>query len=256
MEGQLDAQAMAELAQGRLRQKREQLMKALTGRMKEHHRFVLTELLCQIDSLDETIEHFNAQIEQRCVPFQEALTWLDSIPGMARQGAEVIVAEIGTDMSRFPSANHLASWAGIVPGNAESAGKRLSTRARQGNRVLRTLLVQAAHAASRTKHTYLSARYHRLAARRGRKKAILAVAHSILVIAYHLLERKEAYRELGADYFDRICPEQKAKRHIRFLERLWVSLSLSSGHPTSRSSEVFALFSRQIGKRMVLLAFW
>lgn len=224
VEGQASAETMADLAQGRLRQKREQLTKALTGRMREHHRFVLTELLCQIDSLDETIERFTTEIQSRCIPFESAVTYLDSIPGVARHAAEMIVAEIGIDMSRFPSADHLASWAGVVPGNDESAGKRRSSRARQGNRVLRTVLVQAAHAASKTKHTYLAAQYHRLAARRGKKKAILAVAHSILVIAYHLMLRQEPYRELGADYFDKIRPEQKARRHIRELERLGFSV--------------------------------
>ena len=170
LDDQLSPEAMAELAQGRLRQKREQLTKALTGRMKNHHRFVLTELLCQIDSLDETIERFNAQIAERCRPFEQAIAWLDSIPGVARQAAEMIIAEIGTDMSRFPSADHLASWAGVVPGNYESGGKRLSSKARQGNRILRTVLVQAAHGASKTKNTYLAAQYHHLAARRGKKK--------------------------------------------------------------------------------------
>lgn len=226
VEGQASPEVMAELAQGRLRQKREQLAKALTGRMKDHHRFILSELLCQIDSLDESIEHFNTEVAQRCRPFEAAVAWLDTIPGVAQSAAEMIIAEIGTDMSRFPSADHLASWAGVVPGNRESGGKRLSSKARQGNRVLRTVLVQAAHAAAHTKHTYLSAQYHRLAVRRGKKKAILAVAHSILVIAYHLIVRQEPYRELGADYFDRIRPEQKAKRHVRALEHLGYSVVL------------------------------
>ncbi len=226
VEGQVSAEVMADLAQGRLRQKRDQLTKALTGRMKDHHRFVLAELLCQIDGLDETIERFNAQIQQHCLPFENAVTWLDSIPGVARQAAEMIGAEIGIDMSRFPSADQLASWAGVVPGNRQSGGKRLSSKARQGNRVLRTVLVQAAHAASRTKNTYLAAQYHRLAARRGKKKAILAVAHSILVIAYYLILRQEPYRELGGDYFDKMRPEQKARRHIRELERLGFSVTV------------------------------
>jgi transposase len=230
--GEVSPEVMADLAQGRLRQKRDQLLRALDGRIRDHHRFVLSELLCQIDSLDETLAHFDAQIRQKCVPFEEAVNWLDSIPGVARQAAEMIVSEIGNDMSRFPTANHLASWAGVVPGNYESAGKRLSARTRPGNRALRTVLVQVAHAASKTKDTYLSAQYHRLAARRGKKKAILAVAHSVLIIAYHLLSRHEPYHELGGDYFDRLRPEQKIKRHVRELERLGFSVAIQPVNST------------------------
>ena len=132
----------------------------------------------------------------------------------------MLVAEIGTDMSRFPSAHHLAAWAGLAPGNNESAGKQRSGKTRKGNRWLCSGLVQAAHAASHTKNTYLAAQYHRLAARRGVKRAIVGVAHSILVIAYHLILRKEPYRELGADYFDRLKPQATANRLARRLEKL------------------------------------
>lgn len=218
--GQASPAEMAELAQGRMRDKLPQLTKALEGRVKPHHRFVLTELLCQIDSLDETLARFDEQIETYGHPFEEAVVWLDTIPGVARQTAEVMVAEIGNDMSRFPSAAHLSAWAGVAPGNNESAGKRYSGKTRPGNKALRVALVQAAHAAARTKNTYLSAQYHRLAGRRGKKKAILAVAHSILVIAYHLIQRKEAYRELGGNYFDQKDPDATAKRLIKRLETL------------------------------------
>jgi transposase len=187
--GRASPEEMAELAQGRMRPKREQLVKALQGRVKPHHQFILAELLAQIASLDETLARFDQQIETACRPFEEAVGYVDTIPGVARRVAEVVVAEIGVDMSRFPTAGHLAAWAGVAPGNHESAGKRLSGKARKGNRALRAALSQAAHAAARTKNTYLSAQYHRLAARRGKKRAILAVAHSILVIAYHLIER-------------------------------------------------------------------
>jgi transposase len=145
---------------------------------------------------------------------------LDTIPGVAREVAEIIVAEIGTDMSRFPSAAHLSAWAGVAPGNNESAGKHRSGKTRKGDRSLGVALNQAAHAAARTKNTYLAAQYHRLAARRGKKKAIVAVAHSILVIAYHLISRKEDYRELGGDYFDKRRPEATAKHLIKRLEAL------------------------------------
>jgi transposase len=211
---------MAELAKGKLRKKREQLAKALTGYVKPHHRFMLTELLCQIDALDETIAHFNAEIQRYCAPFEEAVELLDTIPGVARQTAQVIVSEIGTDMSRFPTANHLAAWAGVAPGNNESAGKRRSGKTRKGNTPLTTALIQAAHGAAHTRGTYLAAQYHRLAGRRGAKRAAVAVAHSILVIAYYLIQRKEPYREMGADYFDKRRPEASAKRLIKRLENL------------------------------------
>ena len=150
IKGQASPEQMAELAKGRLREKREELVKALEGRVKPHHRFVLAELLCQIDSLDETIARFDQEIEIHCRPFEQAVVLLDTIPGVARATAEAIVAEIGTDMSRFPSADHLAAWAGVAPGNNESAGKRHSGRTR---------------ASAHTKrNTYLSAQYHRLAA--------------------------------------------------------------------------------------------
>jgi transposase len=225
-------EAMAALAKGRLRDKRDQLVQALTGRVRPHQRFILAELLCQIDSIDETIEHFNQQIETYCRPFEQAVTLLDTIPGVARQTAEMIVSEIGTDMSRFKSANHLAAWAGLAPGNCESAGKQFSGRTRKGNQNLRTGLVQAANAASRTK-TYLAAQYRRLSARRGRKRAIVAVAHSILVIAYHLIVRQEPYQELGADYFDQRRPEATTKRLVKRLEKLGYQVSLQPQTSTS-----------------------
>ena len=217
---------MAELSKGRLRSKRTELSQALEGRVKPHHRFVLTELLCQIDSLDETIARFNQEIEEYCRPFEEAVVLLDTIPGIARETAEIIVSEIGTDMSRFPTANHLASWAGVAPGNHESARKKRSGKTTQGNKSLGVALNQAAHAAAHTKNTYLSAQYHRLAGRRGKKRAIVAVAHSILVIAYHMIIRKEPYRELGGDYFDKRRPEATAKRLVRRLEQLGFQVSL------------------------------
>lgn len=225
-EGQSDPATMAELAHGKLRLKREQLTKALEGRVKPHHRFVLTELLCQIDNLDETISHFDAEIETYCRPFEEAVARLDTIPGVGQRAAEVIVAEIGTDMTRFPSARHLCAWAGVAPGNDESAGKRRSGKTRKGDRALRAALVQAAHAAAHTKNTYLGALYHRIVARRGKKRAIIAVAHAILTIAYHLLVREEDYHEMGADYFDRRNPEAAAKRLARRIEKLGYHVNL------------------------------
>jgi transposase len=228
IEGQASPEEMADLAKGRLREKREALTHALTGRVKPHHRFVLTELLCQIDNLDDTIARFDDEIVAYCRPFEEAVTLLDTIPGVSREVAEIIVSEIGVDMDRFPTADHLAAWAGVAPGNNESAGKRHSGRTRKGNKPLGAALNQAAHAATRTKNTYLAAQYGRLAARRGRKKAIMAVSHSILVIAYHLIKHNEPYRDLGADYFDKRRPEVTAKRLLKRLEQLGYEVSVQS----------------------------
>ncbi len=226
IEGNAGPEEISELAKGRLREKRELLAKALQGRVKSHHRFVLTELLCQIDGLDETIIRFDEQIQEYCRPFEEVVELLDTIPGVARETAEIIVAEIGTDMSRFPSADHLASWAGVAPGNNESAGKRRTGKTTQGNHALGVALNHAANAASHTKNTYLSAQYHRLAARRGKKRAIVALEHSVLIIAYYVIQRKEPYREIGGDYFDRRRPEATAQRLVKRLEHLGFQVSL------------------------------
>jgi|DewCreStandDraft_4_1066084.scaffolds.fasta_scaffold33154_2 transposase len=224
--GQATPEQMAELAKGRLRNKREQLTKALEGRMKPHHRFVLTELLCQIDALDETIDRFDEQVKAYCLPFEEAVALWDTIPGIARRAAEIIVSEIGTDMTRFASADHLSSWAGVAPGNNQSGGKRRRAKTPKGNQTLNEILTEVALAASHTKNTYLSALYHRVAARRGHKRAIRAVAHAILIIGYHLMLRKEPYRELGADYFDKRRPQATANRLVKRLQRLGYDVTI------------------------------
>ncbi|MGV2828536.1 IS110 family transposase, partial [Myxosarcina sp. GI1(2024)] len=200
---------LADLAKGRLGNKRDQLIQALEGRVRPHQRFILSELLSQLDSLEETLDRFDEEIKNYCKPFDEAIELLDTIPGIGRQIAEMIVSEIGIDMSRFPTAGHLAAWAGLAPGNHESAGKRLSEKTRQGNRTLRSGLVQSAHVVSRSRN-YLAAQYRRIAARRGKKRALVAVAHSILIIAYHIIRRREPYQDLGADYFDKQRPEKNA----------------------------------------------
>ena len=226
IEGEADAATMAELAKGRLRTKRTELTKALEGRVNAHHRFILTELLCQIDGVEETIEHFDEQIVEYCHPFEEVVAHLDTITGIGPDLAQALLAEIGTDMTRFGTAQRLSAWAGVAPGNHESGGKRRSTKTRQGNRRVKSLLVQAAWAASRTKDTYLSALYHRLAGRRGKKKAIVAVAHAILVIVFHLIIRNEPYRELGGDYFDKQDPETTVKRLAKRIEKLGYQVTL------------------------------
>ncbi len=220
LDGETDPETLADLARGRLRDKHEQLVAALTGRLRPHHCFMLTEHLSHIDYLDDAIARLNNEIEQRMQDEQEAIARLDTIPGVSQRVAEIIVAEVGTDLSRFPTAKHLASWAGMSPGNHESAGKRLSGKTGKGSRWLRQALTEAANAASRSKETYLSAQYHRIAARRGRKRAIIAVGHSILVIAYHLLTRQEDYRDLWATYFDAHDRERVQRRLVRRLERL------------------------------------
>ena len=225
VDGNSSPEVMAKLAQGTLRQKQDLLVEALEGRVRPHHQFILAQLLGIIDGIDETIAQFDREIEEYCRPFVEAVELVDTIPGVARRTAEIIVSEIGTDMSRFPSAEHLAAWAGLAPGNYESGGKTLSVSTRKGNRVLRTILVQSAHALARTK-TYLAAQYRRLSARRGKKRAAVAVAHSILVIAYHLISRHEPYRDLGADYFDQKRPESVKKRLVKRLEKLGYQVNL------------------------------
>ena len=226
LSGESSPEVLAELAKGKLRSKRPQLAKALEGLLQPHHRFLIEQLLCHVDFLDEAIERVSDEIRGRLSPFEGKIELLLSIPGVSRRIAEVILAEIGADMSRFPSSAHLASWAGICPGNNESGGKRKSGRTRKGSPWLRAALIQAAHAASRSKGTYLCSQYHRIASRRGKKRALVAVAHSILVAVYHVLARGETYRELGADYFDRLSPQTLQRRLVRRLENLGYKVSL------------------------------
>jgi transposase len=212
--GNTDPAAMAELAKGRMRPKIPTLTEALTGWFDDHHALLVTEMLTRIDAAEATITRLDEQIDAELLPFAEALALLDTIPGVGKRTAQVIVAETGADMTRFPTAAHLASWAGVCPGVNESAGKRHSSRCRAGDKWLRAALVEAAHAAARTKDTYLAATYARIAGRRGPKRAAVAVAHSILVIAYHLLDQHVAYTDLGADFLIR---RHTADAHIRRL---------------------------------------
>lgn len=218
---------LAELAEGRLREKRPQLERALTGRFGAHHRFLVAEHLAQLDFLDATIERLSGEVAERLRPFDAVLDQLDAVPGIGRWTAEVLLAELGTDMARFPTAKHLASWAGMCPGNHESAGKRYSGRTRKGNGALRATLVEAANAARRTKGTYLAAQFRRLAARRGAKKAAVAVGHSILVIAYHLLRDGTVYQDLGPAYFDRRDQAALERRLVKRLEALGHTVTLA-----------------------------
>lgn len=267
VQGERDAAVLAGMAKGRLRAKRAELEQALSGQVGDHHCFLLDSHLRHIRFLDEQIEQFSQEIavrmsqldlvrEPTAVPSsgpsggsssaepegsrrqgtqsaERALVLLDTIPGIARWQAEVILAEIGLDMSRFPNANHFAAWAGLAPGNNESAGKRRSGKTRPGSPTLRRTLTLVAHAAARTKNTYLAAQYHRLAARRGAKRAIIAVAHSIVVIIYHLLTRDEPYQDLGSNYFDERKRDSVTNRLVRRLEKLGYEVALE---PTSQGA--------------------
>jgi transposase len=218
--GEADPAKLAGLALGRLRGKAPALRQALAGRVTEHHRFLLGLLLDQVGQLEGLIARLEARIAEGLAPFAEELKRLMAVPGISRTVAEVVLAEAGPDLAAFPSAAHLASWAGLCPGNNESAGRPKGGRARKGNRWLRAMLVQAAWAAGRAKGTYLQAQYRRLAARRGRKRALVGVAHSLLGIVYHVLREGRAYEELGGDYFDRLQGDRLTRHLVRRLESL------------------------------------
>ena len=218
--GSTDPQVLSELAKGRLRKKLPELRKALEGRFRPHHRFMVGEILTHIDFLDEAIERISQEVSCRIVPFSKTVEVMDLVPGINQRVAEGILSEIGVDMSCFPTDGHAASWAGLCPGNNESAGKRKSGKTRKGDRWLRRYLIEAAWAASRKKGSYLSALYHRLVVRRGKKKAIVAVAHRLLVIIYHLLKDQGSYRELGPDHFNKVNAAHVQRHHVKRLESL------------------------------------
>lgn len=224
--GTTDPVALADLAKGLLRKKRPQLLAALAGRVKPHHRFLIAEHLSQIEYVEEAIQRISVEVAERLRPFELEVKRLDSIPGISRQTAEVLLAEMGWDMSRFPTDKNLASWAGMCPGNNESAGKRRNGKTRKGSRWLRHALIEAAHGAARTKNKYLKSQYHRVAAHRGKKKALVAVGHSILIISYHLLTRGQEYTDLGANYFDERDRNAVQRRCVRRLEKLGFQVAL------------------------------
>jgi transposase len=219
---------LAQLARGRLREKIADLEKALKGKLREAHRLLLKLHLEHIDDLNAKIATLSEEIDRLLVPFDpnNARERLDPIPGVNRQIAEVMLAELGTDRSRFPSAAPAASWAGLAPGKHESAGKNRSGKTLKGNKALKAALTQAAHPAGKSKHTYLAAQFRRLAARRGKQRAAIAVAHTILVIAYHLLARGSVYTELGGDYFDQRNQQPVQRPLVNRLERLGYTVTL------------------------------
>ena len=228
IDGQDDPAQLAELARGRLREKRPQLREALRGHLSDHHRFMLGQLMDHLTYLDQQIGHFDERIEALMIPFEQAVSRLMTMPGVGRRTAENVLAEIGADMSRFPSAGHLASWAAMCPGNRESAGKRKSGRTNHGNRWLRAALTQAAWAASRTRNTYLSSHYRRLAGRRGKKRAIVAVGHTMLEMMYHILRDDVDYQqELGHDHLDKLQPHRLTRCLVKRLESLGHEVALA-----------------------------
>lgn len=218
--GSTDPRVLSELARGRLRKKLPELKKALEGRFRPHHRFIVAEILTHLDFLDEAIERVSQEVSSRIVPFLPKVEAMDLIPGIDRRVAEGVLSEMGVDMSFFPTDGHAASWTGICPGNNESAGKRKSGKTRKGNQWLRRYLIEAAWAATRKKGSYLSALYHRLVVRRGKKKAIVAVAHRLLVIIYHILKQQAPYRELGSNHFDKLNVVHVQRHHVKRLESL------------------------------------
>lgn len=242
IQGEEDPEKLSELAQGKLRGKIPQLKPALEGRLRDHHRFMLKMLLDQLNSLESLIRRAELKIEEIIgdselsetgeedskVPFDKAVRLLDTIPGINTVVAQGVLAEIGTDMGRFPTSGHLASWAGMSPGNNESAGKRRSGKTTKGSRWLRALLVQAAWAGGRQKNTYLQAQFRRLAARRGKKRALVAVGHTILVMVYQMLKNRTPYTDLGPDFFDRLDPQRATRYHVKRLEALGHKVTLES----------------------------
>ena len=259
--GETEPSRLAAFAVGRVRASQEDLERALTGKVTSHHRFMLGQHLQQIEHLDGAIGQVSQEIANRFTPpeppheegeqtpstsplatvsdepsllpvgspplsWQEAARLIDEVTGISERVAQGLLAEIGINMSQFPSAKHLASWVGICPGNHESAGKRLSGRTRKGNLYARQLLIQAAHAASHSKNTYLAAQYRRIASRRGSKKAAVAVGHSILVIVYHLLRDRRSYEDLGGNFFDERDRHMVQKHLVRRLERLGYQVEL------------------------------
>jgi transposase len=217
---------LAELAKGALRQKLPELQQALAGRVGPHQRFLLPVQLAHLDGLAALIEQVSAEIEARLHPLVDEVRRLDAIPGVGRATAEALLAEVGPDWTRFPSSGQIIAWAGLAPGQDESAGKRRSGRTRKGNRTLRSILVEAANAAARKRSSYLAAQFRRIAARRGKKKAAVAVAHSILVIAYHLLTRGTEYEDLGPNYYDERDRSRVERRLTHRLEQLGYRVTL------------------------------
>ncbi|HLP60464.1 MAG TPA: IS110 family transposase [Candidatus Deferrimicrobium sp.] len=231
VEGKADTDQIADCARGKMKSKKNQLKDALCGEFTTHHRFLLSHYLDQIRFIEKSIEklnqHIQAHIEAQGKNVSELIPLMTTIRGVNTQSAQEVLAEIGADMNQFPSADHLSSWAGICPGNNETGGKRKNGKTTKGCRWLRATLGEMAWAASRTKGTYLSAQYRRIARRRGKKKAVVAVGHTMLVIIYHMIKHRLSYNELGEDYFNRVDKERLKKVMIKRLEKLGYDVELT-----------------------------
>lgn len=226
--GQEDPEQLAKLARGKLKSKIPQLEQALEGRVRDHHRFLLAEFLDEGKALGDRIARLEAEIDRQIRPFESAVALWQTIPGVDRVTACNVVAEVGVDMNPFPTAQHLASWAALCPGNHESAGKRKSGRTRDGNKWLRRSLCQAAWAVTRKKDCYLSAQFKSLAARRGVKRAVMAVAHTMLIIGYHMLKTGPGYYELGGNYLEQINKDQLQRYYTKRLQRLGLKVTVEA----------------------------
>jgi transposase len=226
--GQRSPEDIAALADPRLQATREQLVDALRGRLTPHQHLMLRLQLDHIRYLEQQIAALDAEVTTRLIPFDGQMTQLDTIPGVNQHVAEVVVAEVGTDMTRFPNANHLTSWAGMCPGNNESAGKRRRARTRKGSPTLRRTLTEAGRAAGRTKATYLGAIYRRIAARRGGNRAAIAVGRHILEIAYHVLRDGVAYEDLGVNYYDERKKDAVVRNAVKRLEKLGYKVTVEA----------------------------
>jgi transposase len=227
--GEKNTTVLADFAKTRMRKKIPQLQEALNGHFGAHHGIVAKRILAHIDFLDESIDELTKEVVNRLDPFDRTVELLGSIPGWGPRTIEVFIAETGADMTKFQTAGHLAAWAGVAPANHESAGKRKPAGTRNGTNWLRVALVEAARSAARSNGTYLSARYRRIAKRRGPNKAAVAVAHSMIIAAWHVLTNNELYQDLGADYYEkRQDPEVKVQRLVRQLESLGKKVEITS----------------------------
>jgi len=226
LKGKLSIEEMSNLARGKLVKKRELLKEALVGNFQEHHKFMIEASISHIKSVEKIIENINSQIAEKMQKYNKEHRLLQTIPGIKEDGASSIIAEIGVDMDRFPTEGHLSSWAGMSPGNNESAGKKKNGHTTFGNKCLKATLTEAGWAASRTKNTFFNAKYHSLVGRRGKKRALVAVGHKILIACYHILRNKTEYKELGATYLDGRKKVRIVRSYLKRLQNLGYGVTL------------------------------